>query len=197
MWHSSCLEIRHCEQKQDANRVLTGYLILIFLTTTSSSLNVGFYESTSFQPPLSVTTLTSPSSVNRASFLYATIAPPLPFEHQLDILESVRCDWRVVLRSIRSNRMERLPRSLYTHQLRAGPVDLVFADELHVRLLDAVLDRWLLLSLRGVVNATPWVCSRQLCLMTCLASPRYTSSKQLSDFDTLLSRQLGYSDAHD
>ena len=46
------------------------------------------------------------------------------------------------------------------------------------------LVRWHLLSTSVVVNATIRLCIHQLCLMTCLASPRHTSRKQLSDFDT-------------
>ena len=57
-WYSPYLEIWHCEQKQDANRVLTRYLFLTFLTTASSSPDAGFSASTSLQHLLSVITLT-------------------------------------------------------------------------------------------------------------------------------------------
>ena len=55
------------------------------------------------------------------------------------MLESVRCGCRVVLRSIRSHKVVHISRSLYTRQLRAGPVDLVLVDELHVHIPGAVL----------------------------------------------------------
>ena len=63
----------------------------------------------------------------------------IPFQHQLGVFfASFRCGCCVVLQNVLSREVTHVLRSIYACQLGARSVDLVFADELHVHLPDAM-----------------------------------------------------------
>ena len=69
-----------------------------------------------------------------AYFMYG-----IPFQHQLGVFfASFRCGCCVVLQNVPSREVTHVLRSIYACQLGARSVDLVFADELHVHLPDAM-----------------------------------------------------------